>query len=290
MKPPVRMLDDDTLAPQLRRDLERTHAASDPYDVMAGEQRLTAALSLGAATLAVEQVALEQVALEQVALEQVALEQVALEQVAAASAELGSVGQVAASASSSGLLTSGAVNLGIGVALAAAVTAGVLAWPDRAQPPPSPRAVAARAPSTSSTPPAPQPPAHATTRSPEHTVARSSPAPAPPPESAPAATVNSHGDAALRREIAQVARIKQLLETEPLQAYRLAEAGHRTFALGMLREEREALAVLALLRAGRDSAARPRGRAFVEHYPHSAHREEIERRLQLVREPDARPR
>jgi hypothetical protein len=282
MKPPVRMLDDYTLAPQLRRDLERTHAAPEPYDVTAGEQRLAAALSLGAASLAVEQVAVEQVAVEQVA-----VEQVAVEQVAAASAELGTAGHVAASASSGGVLTSGAVKLGLGVALATAVTAGILAWPDRAQPPPSARAAVARAPSTQA---ASQPSARATKGSPEQSVAQPVPALAPQRESAPAATVTGDGDAALRREIAQVARIKQLLETEPLQAYRLAEAGHRTFALGMLREEREALAVLALLRAGRDSAAGPRGRAFLDHYPRSAHREEIERRLQLAREPDARPR
>jgi hypothetical protein len=87
----------------------------------------------------------------------------------------------------------------------------------------------------------------------------------------------------LRREIADLGRIKALLESDPAQAYRLAQAGHREHRRGMLRHEREGLAVLALWNLDRRGDAEARSRAFLARYPNSPLRAEIERRSQAAR-------
>jgi hypothetical protein len=264
MKPPVRMLDDAALTPGLRHDLEQTHALPEPYDVTAGERRLAAALSLADPTALAEDVA-------------------------NASAEVGTAGQLAATPGS-GVLGSGALKLGMAVAAAAAITAGVLAWPETAPRTP-PRAAAANAPSARAPSPVPSQPLQAShaPRAPHVVQAPRAPdlSQAPPAQAATPRRPLPDADAALRREIAQIGRIKQLLARDAMQAYRVAEAGHREFPLGMLREEREALAVLALWRAAREPQAARRSRAFLGQYPQSAHREEIERRLRLAQERDA---
>jgi hypothetical protein len=76
-------------------------------------------------------------------------------------------------------------------------------------------------------------------------------------------------DAALRREIAQLERLRGLVERSPRRAYRLALSGHREFGEGMLYEEREALAIMALQRSGRDERAAGRLRAFESRFPRS---------------------
>jgi hypothetical protein len=83
--------------------------------------------------------------------------------------------------------------------------------------------------------------------------------------------------AELQREVAQLGRIRQLLERDPRQALQLAQAGHREFGRGLLHQEREGLAVIALWRLGRSDEAAERTRAFVARYPQSALREQVER-------------
>ena len=55
--------------------------------------------------------------------------------------------------------------------------------------------------------------------------------------------------------------------SNPAQALTLANAGHQEFAGGLLYQEREAIAVLALARMGNTAAARSRGKAFLSRFP-----------------------
>ena len=97
---------------------------------------------------------------------------------------------------------------------------------------------------------------------------------------APAATPRAAKlDATARREIAQLARIKALVDTDPSTALRLSDAGHREFGRGLLREEREGLAVLSLWKLGRTREAEARTRTFLTRYPQSALREQLAVRL-----------
>jgi outer membrane protein assembly factor BamD (BamD/ComL family) len=86
-------------------------------------------------------------------------------------------------------------------------------------------------------------------------------------------------DAELRREIAQLGRIKALIDRDPNAAARLATEGDREFHRGMLRQERDALAIFALWNAGRHAEAERRAQAFIARYPDSPSRERIERLL-----------
>ena len=98
----------------------------------------------------------------------------------------------------------------------------------------------------------------------------------PEPGTAPAL----HGGASsLRREIDLLARIKSLVDTDPALAYRLARQGDRDFARGVLRQEREALAIVALANDDRRPEAARQLRAFVARYPHSPARERLEQIL-----------
>lgn len=105
-------------------------------------------------------------------------------------------------------------------------------------------------------------------------------APAPPSVAAPADTGSTPEIDRARREIAQLGRIKALLPSRPAQAYELAQTGHREFGQGLLHQEREGLAVLALWQLGQRDEAKRRSRAFVQRYPSSPLRAQIERQLQ----------
>ncbi len=71
----------------------------------------------------------------------------------------------------------------------------------------------------------------------------------------------------IKREVAQLAAARAALGSNPAKALALAEAGHREFARGLLYQEREAIAVLALSRMGSSAAARSRGQAFLSRFP-----------------------
>lgn len=123
-------------------------------------------------------------------------------------------------------------------------------------------------------------------------VSSPAPAPAPPPKADPAPAADTDVAAApapapsaaaappsSRREIAQLVRIRALLESDPRAAYRLAERGEREFARGVLSEERRALQVLALAKSGDLAAATARSREFFASYPQSPMRELVEAAL-----------
>jgi hypothetical protein len=83
-------------------------------------------------------------------------------------------------------------------------------------------------------------------------------------------------DDSVRREIEQLAQIRALLPVDPNAAFALAERSAREFPYGALREEREALTVLALARLGERARAREAARAFLARYPQSPLRAALE--------------
>jgi hypothetical protein len=294
MKPPPRLLDDPSLAADLRTDLERSAATPPTYDVKAGLIGLQAAIIASAAASA------------------------SAPSTAAAAAHAGGAGTtIAAKAASAGVWSTLAAKVAVtSLVTAAAVTTTVIAWPaTRREPAAAPRATA-HAPSTShaaaapgpapapSAPPSNDAPAtdspDVLVRVPESVPARDPLASASASRSrspsssdiAPALTPSGiaervrgsassdiGGASSLRREIDQLARIKSLVDTDPALAYRLARQGDRDFAHGVLRQEREALAIVALANGDRRPEATRQLRAFVARYPHSPARERLEQIL-----------
>ncbi len=71
----------------------------------------------------------------------------------------------------------------------------------------------------------------------------------------------------VEQEIAHMVVLRQLVEGHPRRAMAWAEKGHRQFVKGALFEEREALYVLALIKAEGVNAATLRARAFLRRFP-----------------------
>jgi outer membrane protein assembly factor BamD (BamD/ComL family) len=82
-----------------------------------------------------------------------------------------------------------------------------------------------------------------------------------------------------RREIAQLVRLRALIERDPAAAYRLAKRAEREFPRGILAEERQALAIVALARSGAIERARTRAAVFFARYPQSPLRETVDAAL-----------
>jgi hypothetical protein len=102
---------------------------------------------------------------------------------------------------------------------------------------------------------------------------------------APASTARARSAASgSRREIAQLARIKTLLEQDPAAARRLIRAAQREFPAGLLVEEREGLDVIALFALGQHQRARVNAERFIIRYPQSALRPKLERLIADARE------
>jgi hypothetical protein len=72
-------------------------------------------------------------------------------------------------------------------------------------------------------------------------------------------------------ELALLQRARRVLEANPARALALAEEHAVTYRRGVLVEERELLAVEALVRLGRTAQAQQRARNFSRAYPHSVH-------------------
>jgi hypothetical protein len=119
--------------------------------------------------------------------------------------------------------------------------------------------------------PSPEPPA----ATPQATAEPSSPA-APavtsnaPPRAPAAASAARLGEA----ELLELAR--RALATDPARALRLTERHKQNFPKGLLRQEREVIAIEALRRLGRAKAANQRAGEFEEQFPDSAHRRGVE--------------
>ena len=88
-------------------------------------------------------------------------------------------------------------------------------------------------------------------------------------------------DDLIRREVQHLAEVRTALASNPQEALRLAEQGHRDFARGMLYQEREALAIRALVRMGRTAQARARTEPFVARFPRSPYAEQLRRETGL---------
>lgn len=97
----------------------------------------------------------------------------------------------------------------------------------------------------------------------------------PRPTKPPPSQAASAQSALLTRELLQLGQIRQALAQSPATALSLADAGHREFKGGVMHEEREALAVLALAKLGARPAFEARARRFLKVYPKSGFRERI---------------
>ena len=109
---------------------------------------------------------------------------------------------------------------------------------------------------------------------------------APPPvnsatsparSAARAASSDALASAPASEEVKLVAAAARALRGNPAEALSLAEQHARTYPEGVLRQEREALAIEALATTGGGEAARARLDAFEIRYPRSSHRARLER-------------
>lgn len=85
-----------------------------------------------------------------------------------------------------------------------------------------------------------------------------------PIEAAPSARAD-----ALSLEMEHLSRLRALQSSDPAQAVVAADEGDRIFPRGLFRQERESIAIEALVRLGKTSEARTRAQAFKAAYPQS---------------------
>ncbi len=85
----------------------------------------------------------------------------------------------------------------------------------------------------------------------------------------PSPTASADRASMLRQEIDHLARMRALEATDPAGAARMGDEGHRRFRGGVLYQEREAVAIRALARADRTTAASARAARFVHDFPDS---------------------
>jgi hypothetical protein len=78
------------------------------------------------------------------------------------------------------------------------------------------------------------------------------------------------------RESALLQRAQGALASDPARALSLTDQHRRSFPAGALREEREAIAIQALRRLGREPEARARAARFETKYPNSVHRPRVQ--------------
>lgn len=95
-----------------------------------------------------------------------------------------------------------------------------------------------------------------------------------PPKAAPNVTEASSDEYKLLRAA------RSALDREPARALALTGQHAREFPKGMLGQEREAIAINALIRLGRMGEARERGARFIRAYPGSPHSKRIEAAIQ----------
>lgn len=107
--------------------------------------------------------------------------------------------------------------------------------------------------------------------------------PAPSSEPAAVAALQPHGrpisdvpPADPSAELALLERAQRALSTDARLALQLADQHRREYAHGTFAQEREMLAIDALLRLGERAAAERRARAFVRAFPASSHRTRLE--------------
>jgi outer membrane protein assembly factor BamD (BamD/ComL family) len=84
---------------------------------------------------------------------------------------------------------------------------------------------------------------------------------------------------ASRREIAQLNKIRAVLDRDPARAHRLIAASSREFPSGLLAEERAGLDAIALFRSGERRSAAAAAERFIAEHPNSPLRPRLERIL-----------
>lgn len=164
-----------------------------------------------------------------------------------------------------------------GLAIVSAVGASIWVAHPAAAPAPAPTVSVAPPPSASPT--ASTPPLAASVAPPPSASASSSaPASAPvalraaTPQSATASSVAAPSEAALLTEAHEA-----LLHGSAARALALASEHRRAYPSGALAQEREVIAVEALVRLGRRDEARRRAEAFHASYPGSPHGDRVDR-------------
>jgi hypothetical protein len=75
-----------------------------------------------------------------------------------------------------------------------------------------------------------------------------------------------------RAELELLQRAQELLRADPARALALVEGDARTFPGSPLIQEREVIAIEALMRLGRAGEARVRAERFLRRFPRSAYR------------------
>ena len=99
-----------------------------------------------------------------------------------------------------------------------------------------------------------------------------SPAPPSPAGQAPSPVT---ADASAPSELALLRDARFALRQSPARALELAEQHARSYPQGKLTQERELLAISALVALGRRTAALSRGARFEQAFPSSAYREQV---------------
>lgn len=112
--------------------------------------------------------------------------------------------------------------------------------------------------------------------------AREAPEGTPRTREAPAPSSAEQAVDPMHREIAQLARARRLLSSDPAAALALVEQGQREFGQGIFTEERSALAIFALDRIGREAEARARGERFLESHPDGPFSAQIRRMVRRM--------
>jgi hypothetical protein len=235
---PRRLLDDPALSPSLRDDLAAARDGADVrYDEGKGLERLRAAIAVGAPP------------------------------------GTGAGGGTGAGSTGTGAGALGGAKAFLIGSAAVAVVAGAVGiglW-SRHTPAPAPRAPVPTGAAASSAATAPAP-----TETPNDGVptvslsdlpAESAAAPSPRPSAS-----SESAEDRLHAEMAQLAEIRS---APPARALALADEGNRTFKGGIFYQEREALAIGALVRLGRSGEAKSRAQAFLARYPKGPYAERI---------------
>ena len=109
------------------------------------------------------------------------------------------------------------------------------------------------------------------------------PQPAPSTQRALRMTLSRRSPSQTRDPIAELALLdaaQHALRDEPEQALARAEEHAARYPHGEFEQEREVLAIEALLRMGHDDAAAQRARRFIARYPESSYRVRVEQQLQ----------
>lgn len=98
---------------------------------------------------------------------------------------------------------------------------------------------------------------------------------------APSASAPVSAEERLRLEMKDLAEIRAALASNPSQALERANQGHQKFKGGLFYQEREALAISALVALGRSGEAKTRGRQFLVTFPKGPYAERIRRETGL---------